>query len=118
MRYVCTAKQSGENLEENVRNSYEYTALSELAERLLAPPDPGEALKSRPPRLYPGRLPDGLPIELPMPDGATLVGSSTQDLGWGRWISEVVLDIDLPAERFREGYRRQLFAAGWREDED
>ena len=105
-------------MEENVRNSYEYTALSELAERLLAPPDPGEAPQGRPPRLYPGRLPDGLPIELPMPDGAALVGGSTQDLGRGRWMTEVVLDIDRPAERFREGYRQQLFAAGWREDKE
>lgn len=106
-------------MEENARNANEdVVALSRLAKRLLAPPDPNREHTSALPLLYPGRLPDGLPVELPMPDGTTLVGGSTQDLGRGRWINEIVLDAEQPAERFRENYRRQLFAAGWCEDED
>ena len=93
-------------------------ALRKLTERLLAPPDPNGENVAEPPRLYPGGLPDGLPAELPMPDGATLIGGSTQNLGRGRWMIEIVLDAEQPAERFREDYRRQLFAAGWQEDQD
>lgn len=89
-----------------------------LAERLLAPPDLDGERESAPPRLYPGRLPDGLPAELPLPDGATIVGGFTQNMGRGRWMTEVVLDVDLPAEELRENYRRRLFAAGWSEDDE
>ena len=89
-----------------------------LVERLLAPPDPNGGPAVGPPRLFPGRLPDGLPPELPMPDGAALVGGSTQDLGQGRWTTEIILDAEQSAERFREVYRRRLLAAGWREDDD
>ena len=89
-----------------------------LVERLLAPPDPDGGPAVGPPRLFPGRLPDGLPPELPMPDGVVLLGGSTQDLGRGRWTTEIVLDAEQPAERFREDYRRRLLAGGWQEDED
>lgn len=89
-----------------------------LAERLLSPPDPQGEPRSAPPRFYPGRLPDGLPNGLPIPRGATVVGGSTQDMGGGRWMVEVVLDLPLPAEDFREEYRRRLFAEGWSEDDE
>ena len=92
--------------------------LRTLAERLLVPPEFNGEQEGAPPRLYPGRLPDGLPAELPIPDGATVVGGSKQNMGKGRWMNEVVLDLPLPAEAFREDYRRRLFAAGWSEDDE
>lgn len=105
-------------MEENGRNTHEdVTALRALAERLLVPlglDGKGESVSTR---LYPDRLPDGLPVELPIPDGAVVVGGSTQNMGSGRWMTEVVLDVPVSAENFREDYRQQLFAAGWREDE-
>lgn len=107
------------NVEDDGRTSYDNAAaLGYLAERLLSSPDPSGGQTDGPPRLYPGRLPDGLPLELPMPDGSTLVGGSTQSMGRGRWMNVIVLDAKQTAERFREDYRRQLVAAGWREDED
>jgi len=41
----------------------------------------------------------------------------TRDLPRSRWDAEIVLDVALPAEWFREDYRRQLLAADWDEDE-
>ena len=94
------------------------TALRKLVERIMTPPELDGERKSEPPRLYPGRLPEGLPEELPIPDGATVVGGTAQDLGRGLRLTEVLLEVSLPAEEFREDYRRRLFAAGWREDEE
>ena len=94
------------------------TALRKLVERIMTPPERDGERRSEPPRLYPGRLPDGLPEELPIPNGATIVGGTVQNLGQGLRMTEVLLDVGMPAEEFREDYRRRLFAAGWREDEE
>ena len=94
------------------------TALHKLVERVMTPPQLNGGSGSEPPRLYPGRLPDGLPENLPIPDGATIVGGTAQNLGRGLRMTEVLLDVSIPAEEFREEYRRQLLAAGWREDEE
>ena len=93
------------------------TALRKLVERIMTPPNL-DGGRSEPPRLYPGQLPDGLPEELPIPDGATVVGGTAQNLGRGLRMTEVLLGVGMPAEEFREDYRRQLFAAGWCEDEE
>lgn len=94
-------------------------ALRELAARLLAPPPYSDALfaEDEEPELFVGRLPDGMPAEVPIPNGTTVVGGVAQDLPRGVRTAEIVLDAALPAEDFREVYRRLLLAGGWREDE-
>ena len=95
-------------------------ALRELAARLLAPPYPSDlpAAKSEKPELFVGHLPDNLPVEVPIPDGATVVGSAVHKPPRGGRFVEIVLDAAPPAERFRDAYRRHLLAAGWSEEDD
>jgi hypothetical protein len=86
-----------------------------LAERLLAPPGPpGYAPKAT---LLPGALPDVDAIEaLPIPRGATLVGSLARDgnakMGPGTSY-EVVLDAPGGATELLGFYKRELAARGW-----
>jgi hypothetical protein len=89
-------------------------ALRELAARLLAPHYPSDlpAAESEKPELFVGRLPGGMPVEAPIPDGA-----SHRPPRGGRFF-QIVLDSALPAERFLDAYRQQLLAAGWRENAD
>lgn len=93
-------------------------ALRELAARLLAPPDSYDQA-TMPPRILVGRLPENLPVEIPVPDGLTVVGSIVRDMPRrnGRMI-DVVLDADVPAELFRETYRQLLLTSGWDEDQE
>lgn len=91
-------------------------ALRELAARLLSPPYHSDGPSSEKPELCVGRLPYGLPAEVPIPEGATIVGSSMHGPHGGR-LYEIVLDAPPTAERFRESFRQQLLAAGWREDD-
>ncbi|HZS88158.1 MAG TPA: hypothetical protein VFE42_11800 [Chloroflexota bacterium] len=63
-----------------------------------------------PPRLLVGRLPEPLPVELPLPDGARVVGSQLR----GR-VATMILDVDSPAQQVLDFYRDRLLAAGWTE---
>jgi hypothetical protein len=67
---------------------------------------PGES----PPRILVGRLPEPLPVDLPLPNGARVVGS--QLLGS---VATMILDVDSPAQRVLDFYRDRLQAAGWTE---
>lgn len=88
------------------------SALRALALRLLGPPErypdapaPDEV------RLFVGELPPGLTVELPLPDGAHLLGSLVR----GSQGVSVVLDADLPPEQVLAAYRERLLPAGWSE---
>ncbi|MGI8910960.1 MAG: hypothetical protein ACR2JR_10475 [Rubrobacteraceae bacterium] len=91
-------------------------ALRKLAARLLTAQNIQDEQAAAPPRIFVGRLPEDLPVEVPISDGADVVGGVARDLSRGRRDAEIVLDAALSAERFREDYRRQLLAAGWDED--
>jgi len=61
-----------------------------------------------PMRLLVRQLPDSLPVVIPVPDGAHVVGS--QILGP---LATIVLDVDQPAEQVLDYYRARLVADGW-----
>jgi hypothetical protein len=59
-------------------------------------------------RLLVGRLPDPLPVAIPIPEGARVLGSQL----FGP-IATIVLDVDLPESEVLAFYRTRLEAAGW-----
>ena len=84
-------------------------------ERLFSPEfEPGSADEQRR-RFFIGRLPEYLEVEIPIPDGASIVGSLPH--GGPRDEVEVVLDGDMTAERVREAYRALMTEAGWSESD-
>jgi len=85
---------------------------------LLATPNPHDQTIT-PPRILAGRLPEDLPVEIPLPDGTVVVGSMERDMFRknGRMF-QIVLDADVPAEQFRETYRQLLLTSGWNEDQE
>ena len=94
-------------------NGDELVPLS-VIERLLSPEfDPGILGKQRPSPLV-GRLPENFPVEIPIPDGASLVGSRLHGED-PRAEVEVVLDAGTTAEQAREAYRKLMARAGWSE---
>ena len=90
-------------------------ALRELALRLLSPSRP-EVARGGQPRLFVGRLPDHLPVEIPIPDGFDIVGSLARaDERHSGPQTHVVLDAPIGAEQVRETYRELMGTAGWSE---
>jgi hypothetical protein len=82
--------------------------LRTLALRLLCvPDDPRAAAQGG--QLLVGRLPDALPVDIPLPEGSTVVGS----LQRGTQSADIVLDASLPAKRVLDFYKDRLAAAGW-----
>jgi len=73
-----------------------------LARRLLAPA-PEEL------QFLVGRLPDELPMEIPLPDDARIVGSLVRSGGE----TEIVLDGSQTADQVLDFYREELASAGW-----
>ena len=85
-------------------------------ERLISPEfGPGTPEEQRPSLLV-GRLPENLPVEIPIPDGASIVGSRPHGND-SRAEVEVVLDADATAEEAREAYRKLMARAGWSESD-
>lgn len=70
------------------------------------PMGPGENTAHR---VVVGKLPDVLPVAIPLPDGARVLGS----LVHGNRYATVVLDADQTAEQVLEFYRQRLRAEGW-----
>lgn len=64
------------------------------------------------PILLLGRLPDGLRTELPLPEGAQVLGSAIHTDGL-----EIALDVPLDAESALEWYRERLATLTWREND-
>ncbi len=96
----------------------ESTALRALAERILGVPYRSEP-DAQPVQLLPGDLLDDLPITLPIPDGATVVGSisypSLQNAydHRGRRVT-ILFDAAMQPEDILAYYRDRLLADGWR----
>ena len=65
------------------------------------------------PRLLVGRLPDALPVELPLPTDSKLFGSLQRSANH----VEVIFDTSLPEQEVIAFYRERLTAVGWQEDE-
>lgn len=91
-------------------------ALRALALRLLTSEGPS-ATRAERPRLFVGRLPETLPVEIPIPEGFTLLGSVVRSERVGEPRLEVVLDTVLPAEQAHESYRALMASAGWTQKE-
>jgi len=60
--------------------------------------------------LFPGRLPDELPVQIPLPEHSRLIGSARP---LPRSEIEVILETDLDPEAFLDRYRLQLEAHDW-----
>jgi hypothetical protein len=96
--------------------------IRELAERMLARGSsgfagygpavpPGASLPTA--RLLPGRLPDALPVALPMPQGSQIVGSVVRTAG-GRPVSaEVLVEVPGSPGRSQALYEQTFAEQGW-----
>lgn len=96
-----------------VASAPDSASVQELAERLLAPPYPGPDGQLPTIQLLPGRLPDSLPLQVPIPDGGRLVGSVVrggQPKGGG---TEMVLDAPGGAAETLRFYQQALGGQGW-----
>ena len=60
-----------------------------------------------------GALPESLPLELPVPQGSRVIGSTIRDSQLGG--TEIVLDVDLPPDGVLGFYQEELLRAGWEE---
>ncbi|MBD2091065.1 hypothetical protein H6F67_14520 [Microcoleus sp. FACHB-1515] len=68
-----------------------------------------------------GRLPSDLPIDLPLPDQARIIGSivSTESQeNFSLYDYLIYLDVPRSPQQARDFYQEQLSRAGWREGED
>jgi len=85
-------------------------ALRSLALRLLAPHYPGAPAPEQT-QLLVGKLPDALQLDVPLPDGSSILGSMVHDQ---QHIS-IVVDATLPPQGVLDFYRERMTAAGWNE---
>jgi hypothetical protein len=58
-----------------------------------------------------GALPESLPLELPIPEGSRVIGSTIRDQQMGG--TEVILDVDMAPDAVLTFYQEQLLQAGW-----
>jgi len=65
-------------------------------------------------QLFVGRLPDHLPVELPLPAGAKVLGSLERNLQ-SQQNFEILLDVAQSPEQAQAFYEARLPAAGWHE---
>jgi len=86
------------------------SSIEELATRLMEPLDPGVLQEVQ---LLVGQLPDNMPIDLPIPDDARIIGSMIQ----GRKNINIVLDVNLTPEQVLDFYRESMAAGNWSEIE-
>lgn len=89
----------------------EFDLLEKLALSLLA--YPGNPHESQP-RLFPGKIPENFPIEVPLPEQCHVIGTLARSAAQ----VEIVLESDLAPEEIFSFYRTQLTALGWHEPED
>ena len=92
-------------------------ALRRLAERLLDYDDPFGS-QAQKPRLFVGSLPEGLPVEVPVPGGLVLLGCVSRGGEMRGPVVEAVLDSVLAPDRVLAAYGRALRTEGWYEPED
>lgn len=87
-------------------------AVQELAERLLVAPYVDPSGQRQQVSLLPGRLPDGLPLALPVPPGARLIGSALRGTERNQSV-DVVLDVPAPLAETGAFYDQALATQGW-----
>lgn len=80
--------------------------LEEFVERLMTSPSPTGEMRQG--RLFPGGLPPDLPFEIPLPPGATVVGSAVEET-----YGVVLLDVPRSPQEVYAFYDRELTARGW-----
>ncbi len=85
-------------------------SIEELATRLLQATYPGSTELNEV-QLLVGKLPQDMPVDLPIPDGARIIGSEIQE-GKGIYI---VLDVPLMPDQALDFYRRALPSQNWTE---
>jgi hypothetical protein len=96
----------------------ELAGLRELAERLLLMRGPFAVADTPPPQLIAGRLPDGLPLQLPLPTGTRVVGGVRRQqplpgMTASGEATEIVLDVPGSVDDVLQFYDRELPALGW-----
>ncbi len=106
---IVATRQSYNN-SENTEVGNE-SSIEELAIRLMEPLDPGVLQEVQ---LFVGQLPDNMPIDLPIPDYARIIGSMIQ----GRKNINIVLDVNLTPEQVLDFYRESMAASNWSEIEE
>ena len=104
-----TNEQGSNIMSENPTPS-EIDLLEKLALGLLVYPGDPRASK---PRLFLGKIPENLPIEVPIPEQSRVVGT----LARSETQVEIVLESDLTPEEVFRFYRTQLTSLGWHEPE-
>ncbi|MCL5024939.1 MAG: hypothetical protein M1531_00350 [Chloroflexi bacterium] len=87
--------------------------LLELAQRLLAPPLPGPFGQPQAIQLMPGQLPAGLPLDVPVPPGATTIGSAVHTTGDRTSSVDVLFDMPGDSASLLAFYQQELPARGW-----
>ncbi|MFB8789788.1 MAG: hypothetical protein U7123_13255 [Potamolinea sp.] len=83
--------------------------LQALALRLLGKEFPGDS-KPESVQIIVGRLPDQLPVEIPLPENSRILGSYV-NLQWQTIYIE--FDTDLPVNSIFDFYRERLLSSGW-----
>jgi len=83
-------------------------ALREFVGRALHYPSPEGAEGTT---VLIGALPESLPLELPIPEGSRVIGSTIRDQQMGG--TEVILDVDMAPDAVLTFYQEQLLQAGW-----
>ena len=89
----------------------EENQLEQFVLRLLAPP---LDQRNHQPRLFPGTLPEDLPIDVPVPENGRVLGTLVRSAEQ----IEIVLESNLTPEEVVAFYRTQLASQGWSEPED
>ncbi len=85
----------------------DVTALQQLLQRLVGYSYPGAP--SQEAQIYVGKLPEKMPVDIPLPEGSQVVGTVVR----GEESIQIVLDTNNPPDRVLEFFRQQLSAAGW-----
>jgi hypothetical protein len=94
-------------------NAHDEATFRELAMKLIAARYPNPQ-SGEPPQLLVGRLPPDLPFELPLPEGARVLGSLLQgDVS----TAIMVLVTERPPDQVVGFYKERLKAAGWSKQE-
>jgi hypothetical protein len=98
-------------MDDKADSSGEMAMLSDLMLRLLSY-DLGGGRTSQARELLVGKLPDSMPVEVPVLEDSRIIGSLAHDVMGYRSYS-ILLGSDIPAERLYDIYDERLRNAGW-----
>lgn len=89
--------------------------VQELALRLLSPPVPNKTGRASHAKLLPGRLPDTLPLTLPVPPESRIVGTLVPDVS-GQQQGSLSIILDVPGRPSDIGafYEEMFVSQGWK----